>query len=87
MVTVEWTKELSVMYTTEVSPMTLSIVSGSTTIIASCQLVLRIQYNTEYNLSVVAVSPCANDTAFITVTLNYGEIYIFICCGVVHNMI
>ena len=74
-VTVEWVKELSFNYTIKVSPMALSLnFSGNTTIIiASSQLVL--QYNTEYNLSVMAVSPCTNVTGFATATLNYGKMF------------
>ena len=68
-VTVEWVQKLSVNYITKVSPLALSILARNT----SRQLVLR--YNTEYNLSVVAVSPCTNFTAFVTVTLNYGKVY------------
>ena len=73
-VTVEWAQKLTFNYTTEVSPLALSIFPGNTTtIIASSQLVL--QYNTEYNLSVMAVSPCTNVTGFATATLNYGKMF------------
>ena len=81
-VTVEWAQKLTFNYTTEVSPLALSIFPGNTTIIiASSQLVL--QYNTEYNLSVMAVSPCTNVTGFATATLNYGKM--FVCCRTIHS--
>ena len=75
-VTVEWTKELSIVYTTKVSPLALvlPILTRNT---AGGQLIL--QYNTEYNLSVMAVSQCTNVTAFVTVTLNYGKMF-KLCC-------
>ena len=68
MVTVEWTLQEGVTYTTSVSPLTSVIVTGS----SSRQL--TILYNTDYNLSVEAAPPCRpNPTAVIT--LNYGEAY------------
>ena len=67
----KWTqlKDAAAVYTVRVSPPVSMMFTGST----SRQL--TILYNTEYNLSVVAVIPCrANATAFIE--LNYGEIII-----------
>ena len=62
-VTVEWTPQEGVTYTTSVSPLTSIAVTGS----SSRQL--TILYNTNYNVSVKAAPPCS--TAVIT--LNYGE--------------
>ena len=53
--------------TVTVSPLVPIIPTGNT----SRELV--ISYNTEYNLSVVAVTACGNAAA--TKKLNYGEIY------------
>ena len=67
-VTVMWAPaELmdNITFSTEVSPWVPIISTGS----ISCQLI--ISYNAEYNLSVVAVTPCGNATA--SVILNYGE--------------
>ena len=66
-VTVEWTHQDGVMdYDVRISPLApLLTINGS----ASCRLV--VSYNTEYNLSVVAVTPCGNATA--SKILNYGE--------------
>ena len=55
-----------ITFATKVSPLVPIISIGST----SRQLI--ISYNTEYNLSVVAVAPCGNATA--SRILNYGEI-------------
>ena len=67
-VTVEWTPQEGIMYTTRVSPLTSITITGS----SSRQL--TILYNTDYNLSVEAAPPCRpNPTAVIT--LNYGEAY------------
>ena len=62
-VTVEWAQQVGVTYTARISPPTPF---GST----SRQLILS--YNTCYNLSVVAVTPCENTTSFIK--LSYGEV-------------
>ena len=67
-VTVEWTPQEGVTYTTSVSPLTSITITGS----SSSQL--TISYNTNYNFSVEAAPPCRpNPTAVIT--LNYGEAY------------
>ena len=67
-VTVEWTPQEGVTYTTSVSPLTSITVTGS----SSRQL--TILYNTDYNFSVEAAPPCGpNPTAIIA--LNYGEEY------------
>ena len=63
-VTVEWTPQEGVTYTTSVSPLTSIAITGN----SSRQL--TIPYNTNYNVSVEAAPPCS--TAVIT--LNYGEI-------------
>ena len=54
-----------ITFSTKVSPLVPIIPTGST----SRQLIIL--YNAEYNLSVVAVTPCGNVTT--SVTLNYGE--------------
>ena len=65
-VTVKWTQQVGAMYNATVIPPVPIMSTGST----SRQL--TISYNTEYNLSVVAVVPCRdNATAFIR--LHYGE--------------
>ena len=65
-VTVEWTPQEGVTYTTSVSPLTSITVTGN----SSRQL--TISYNTNYNISVEAAPPCRpNPTAVIT--LKYGE--------------
>ena len=70
-VTVEWTPQEGVTYTSSVSPLTSIIVTGS----SSRQL--TISYNTDYNLSVEAAPLCRpNPTAVIT--LNYGEAQLLI---------
>ena len=67
-VTVEWTHQDGVMYyDVKISPLAPTIINGS----ASERLMALLMYNTEYNLSVVAVTPCGN--AIASVTLNYGE--------------
>ena len=74
-VTVEWAPAQQmdnniitlITTTVTVSPMVPIIPAGNT----SRELV--ISYNTEYNLSVVAVTVCGNAAA--TKKLNYGEIY------------
>ena len=70
-VTVEWAKLEGVAYNATVSPLASVMFNGST----SVQLVL--QYNTEFNLSVVAVIPCGTNVAAV-ITLNYGEAKIII---------
>ena len=64
-VNVEWAQQAGVSYyTARLSPLAPSLFSGST----SHQQILL--YNIVYNLSVVAVTPCGNATAFIR--LHYG---------------
>ena len=59
-VTVEWAQLLDASYIVEVSPL-VPIVNGHR---------LTIPYNTEYNFSVIAVTPCGNAISFIR--LKYG---------------
>ena len=69
-VTVEWTQaqQLHVTYSTEVFPLVPIVFTERTS------RRLTIPYNNEYNLSVVAVTPCRpNATSFII--LYYGEVY------------
>ena len=66
----EWLQQLGAVYNVSVHilPLAPSMINGS----SSVQLVL--EYNTEYNISVVALGPCGvNATAAIT--LNYGEVF------------
>ena len=65
-VTAEWAKLAGVAYNASVSPPVPMTYNGST----SLQLLL--QYNTEYNLSVVTVALCG-DNATTVITLHYGE--------------
>ena len=62
----EWTQQVEAMYDVRVVPPAPIVFTGNT----SCQLTLS--YNIEYNLSVVAVTPCGNAIAFTR--LNYGEL-------------
>ena len=66
-VTVEWTQQMGAMYDVKISPLVPIIITGNT----SRQLMVL--YNTEYNLSVVAITHCGNATDLIT--LNYGEMH------------
>ena len=66
-VTVEWAKLAGISYNVRVSPSVPMTYNGST----SLQLLL--QYNTEYNLSVVADAPCGDNATAAVVTLHYGE--------------
>ena len=70
-VTVEWVQQVgALLYNVRISPMDQVLVINESTL--SVQLVL--EYNTEYDLSVVAILPCgANATA--SITLYYGEAY------------
>ena len=68
-VTVEWTHQDGVMdYDVRISPSAPKIIINGN---ASRPLMVLLMYNTEYNLSVVAVTPCGNTTA--SKMLNYGE--------------
>ena len=63
-VTVEWAQQLGAVYTVRLSPLAPITLTGSTI------RQLTLSYNTAYNLSVVAVTPCGNTTA--SIMLNYG---------------
>ena len=69
-VTVEWAQQVGATYDVKLSPSVPLIVNGS----SSYQM--TVSYNMEYSLSVVAVTPCINATA--SITLNYGEAYIML---------
>ena len=67
-VTMEWRQQLGAVYNSaSVFPSAPLMFNGS----SSVQLVL--EYDTEYNISVVAVGPCGVNTT-ATITLNYGEV-------------
>ena len=66
-VTLEWTQLKEAMYDiTVVPPLPISF-------IGNVSRLLTLSYNTEYNLSVVAITPCGNATSFIR--LHYGQVY------------
>jgi hypothetical protein len=65
-VTVAWTQQAGAMYDVRIVPLAPIVSIGS----ANRQQ-LTLSYNTVYNLSVVAVTPCGNATAFIG--LHYGK--------------
>jgi hypothetical protein len=65
-VTILWAPIDNITFSTQVSPLAPIMTTGST----SRQLI--ISYNTEYNLSVVATTPCGNFIA--SITLSYGEV-------------
>ena len=68
-VTVNWTQLVGAVYHSSVLPLAPMMPGPN----GRSSLQLALQYNTEYNLSVMAVAPCkANTTAVIT--LNYGEV-------------
>ena len=70
-VTVEWAQHVGItMYITRISPLTRPTLSTSTPGLNNSRLLI-LSYNTSYNLSVVAVTPCGNATAYIE--LKYGE--------------
>ena len=66
-VSVEWDQQVGAIYYVRVMPLVPFEIPGN-------QLIL--QYNTQYNLSVVASTLCTNSTA--TIGLNYGETLIII---------
>ena len=70
-VTVEWAQKGGATYDVSIIPPVAPILT--TTGSASRQL--TISYNTKYNLSVVAITPCGNATA--SMALNYGESLIY----------
>ena len=63
-VAVEWARQVGAVYFITVLPPVPVISSGSS------NLQLLLEYNTEYNLSVIVVTPCGNVTTFAA--LNYG---------------
>ena len=69
-VTVEWTQKINVgvTYTAKVSPMVPLISVGET------NRRLIILYNTVYNFSVVAATPCRPNATSSTI-IDYGEVY------------
>ena len=67
-VTVQWVQQDSVTYAIHVFPLVPIVVTAS----ASHQL--TIPYNTEYNLSVEAVTPC-RPNATASIGLKYGMVY------------
>ena len=67
-VIMEWDQQVYDTCCTRVTPLPPLIFTGSTT----CQLVYILQYNTEYNLSVVAAAPCRPNVT-VAITLHYGE--------------
>ena len=64
-VTVKWSQQMGAVYHVKMMPLAHTEFAGST----SRRLI--IQYNTEYNFSVVAVTFCGNATSFIG--LHYGQ--------------
>ena len=64
-VTMEWPQQLGAVYNVIVVPLV------PITPVSSGVGELTVSYNVKYNLSVVAVTPCGNTTAFIG--LHYGE--------------
>ena len=75
-VSVEWPQQDgAIYYISSISLLDLVPIMLTRSASRTCQLTLS--YNTEYNFSVEAVSPCRpNATAFIS--LHYGEVYIHI---------
>ena len=71
-VTIEWTQLNDVTYTAKVSPMVPLMSVGET----SCRL--TILYNTVYNFSVVAATPCRPNATSSTI-IDYGEVYRYVC--------
>lgn len=72
-VTVEWAQQIAIVYSARTSPMVpVTFYCNESTLIMSLQLVL--EYNIEYNLSVMAILSCGAD-ATASIALNYGEAY------------
>ena len=70
-VAVEWTQHVGITtYITRISPLARPTLSTSTPGLRNSRLLI-LSYNTIYNLTVVAVTPCGNTTAYIE--LKYGE--------------
>ena len=63
-VTVEWSQQVGAVYDVKIIPLAHIVFAGST------RRRLIIWYNTEYNFSVVAITPCGTATAFRR--LHYG---------------
>ena len=66
-VTVEWGQQVGITYCARVTPLAPLIFIGTT----NHQLVL--EYNMEYNFTVVATAPCRPNVTTIS-TLTYGEV-------------
>ena len=65
-VTVEWTQKLGAVYTTTILPQAASSSNGCNS------LRLTLSYNTGYNFSVEAATPCDLATTVAFIELNYG---------------
>ena len=65
-VTVEWTQKLGAVYTTRIIPQAASLSNGCN------NQRLTLSYNTGYNFSVVAATPCNPATTIAFIELNYG---------------
>ena len=76
-VTVEWTQNVGITYTAKVLPMVPLISVGET------NRRLIILYNTVYNFSVVAATPCRPNATSSTI-IDYGEVYYGCVCTHVH---
>ena len=66
-VTVKWAQQVGVTYTIKVSPWVPLIYNGSTS------LQLTISYNTDFNFSIEAITPC-RDNITVSIRLQYGKI-------------
>ena len=73
-VTVAWTQNTGAMYDIGIVPLAIAPIVSTGNV--NSQLI--VVYNNEYNLSVVAFTPCGNTTAFIT--LHYGKALYSIPC-------
>ena len=70
-VTVEWAQHVDITtYITRISPLAQPTLSTGIPGLSNRRLLI-LSYNTSYNLTVVAVTPCGNTTAYIE--LKYGE--------------
>ena len=76
----KWAEQVGVTYSIKVSPLVPIIMTESV------NYQLTISYNTEYNLSVVAIAPC-RPNATVFVTLRYGEVYWLIICTFLMHII
>jgi hypothetical protein len=68
-VTVIWTEAIGVKYDVQILPSVPLRFNGST----SVQIVLL--YNTEYTMSIRAVTPCIINSTKSYITLNYSKLY------------